>query len=136
MTLKFFDDIETMINSIKSKNEVYGLARNVAGFAWKWKNRKKKLNEILENNLFEIEIDGHKYIWNTKNKDWINSPNAINEIGCIHTTQGFDLNYTGLIIGNELKYDDVNKKIYVDRDNYYDQKGKTIHQMNSYYNIY
>ncbi len=121
---KIFDDIETMINSIKSKNEVYGLARNVAGFAWKWKNRKKKLNEILDNNLFEIEIDGHKYIWNTKNKDWINSPNAINEIGCIHTTQGFDLNYTGLIIGNELKYDDVNKKIYVDRDNYYDQKGK------------
>lgn len=121
---KIFDDVETMINAIKSKNEIYGLSRNVAGFAWKWKNREKKLDEIINNNLFEIEIDGHKYIWNTQNKDWINSPNAINEIGCIHTTQGFDLNYTGLIIGNELKYDDVKNKIYVDRDNYYDQKGK------------
>ena len=122
--LKIFDDVETMINAIKSKNEIYGLSRTVAGFAWKWKNRKKKLDEIINNNLFEIEIDNHKYIWNTKNKDWINSPNAINEIGCIHTTQGFDLNYTGIIIGNELKYDEINHKIYVDRDNYYDQKGK------------
>ena len=104
---KIFDDIENMINAIKSKNEIYGLSRTVAGFAWKWKNRKKKLDEIINDNLFEIEIDNHKYIWNTKNKDWINSPNAINEIGCIHTTQGFDLNYTGVIIGNELKYDDL-----------------------------
>ena len=122
---KIFDNIEEMVNSIKSKNEVYGLCRTVAGFAWKWKNRKKNLDEIINNNLYEIEIDGHKYIWNTQKEDWINSPNAINEIGCIHTTQGFDLNYTGLIIGNELKYDDVNHKIYVDRSNYYDQKGKS-----------
>lgn len=35
------------------------------------------------------------------------------------------MNYTGLIIGNELKYDDVNNKIYIDRNNYYDQKGKS-----------
>lgn len=121
---KLFDDVDKLVDTIKSKNDVYGLCRTVAGFAWKWKNRKKKLSEILENKLYEIEIDGHKYIWNTKRKDWINSPNAINEIGCIHTTQGFDLNYTGLIIGNDLKYDDVNHKIYVDRDNYHDQKGK------------
>lgn len=122
---KIFDDVEEMINTIKSQDKVYGLSRNVAGFAWEWKNRKKKLKDIIDNNLYEIEIDGHKYIWNTQKKDWINSPNAINEIGCIHTTQGFDLNYTGLIIGNELKYDDVNNKVYIDRNNYHDQKGKS-----------
>lgn len=121
---KIFDNIEDMINNIKSKDKVYGLSRNISGFAWKWNNRNKKLKDIIDNNLYEIEIDGHKYIWNTQQKDWINSPNAINEIGCIHTIQGFDLNYTGLIIGNELKYDDKDKKIYVDRSNYYDQKGK------------
>jgi len=121
---KIFDNVNEMVNAIKSKNEVYGLCRNIAGFAWKWKNRKKKLNEIVNNNLYEIEIDGYKYIWNTQQKDWINSPNAINEIGCIHTTQGFDLNYTGLIIGKDLKYDDINNKIYVDRKEYYDTKGK------------
>ncbi len=122
---KIFDDIEELINTIKSKNKVYGLSRTLAGFAWKWKNRKKTLDQIKKNRLYEIEIDGHKYIWNTRRRDWINSPNAINEIGCIHTTQGYDLNYTGIIIGNEIKYDDINHKIYIDRDNYYDQKGKS-----------
>lgn len=132
---KIFDDIDQMINNIKSKNEVYGLCRTVAGYAWKWNSKGKKLplhskkrkasKDIEENELYDIEIDGHRYIWNSQAVDWINSPNSINEIGSIHTTQGFDLNYTGLIIGNDLKYDNVNRKIYVDRKEYYDVKGKS-----------
>lgn len=130
---KLFDDVDEMVNNIKSKNEVYGLCRNVAGYAWKWNSKGKKLpmhitkqevKEMMDNNLYDIEIDGHRYIWNSQPVDWINSENSINEIGSIHTTQGFDLNYTGLIIGNELKYDEENNKIYVDRKEYYDVKGK------------
>lgn len=85
---------------------------------------KKEVKEMKENNLYDIDIDGHKYIWNSQPVDWINSENSINEIESIHTTQGFDLNYTGLIIGNELKYDDTNHKLIVDRKNYFDTKGK------------
>ena len=130
---KIFDDVDEMVNNIKSKNNVYGLCRNVAGYAWKWNSKGKKLpmhitkkefKEMIDNNVYDIDIDGHKYIWNSQPVDWINSENSINEIGSIHTTQGFDLNYTGLIIGNELKYDDVENKIYVDRKEYYDVKGK------------
>ena len=74
---------------------------------------KKKLLNIYKiisaaNRIYDIDIDGNKYIWNSQPVDWINSENSINEIGSIHTTQGFDLNYTGLIIGNELKYDNEN----------------------------
>lgn len=131
--LKLFDNVDEMINNIKNKNEIYGLCRNVAGYAWKWNSKGKKLpmhvtkkevQRMKENNVFDIEIDGYKYIWNSQPTDWINSENSINEIGSIHTTQGFDLNYTGLIIGNELKYDDINHKLIVDRKNYYDTKGK------------
>lgn len=130
---KLFDNVDEMINNIKSKNNVYGLCRNIAGYAWKWNSKgnklpmhitKKEVKEMQDNNLYDIEIDGHKYIWNSQPVDWINSENSINEIGSIHTTQGFDLNYTGLIIGNELKYDDVENKIYIDRKEYYDVKGK------------
>ena len=122
-----------MVNNIKSKDKVYGLCRNVAGDAWKWRTKgkklpmhitKKEIQQIQEDEIYDIEIEGYKYIWNSKAVGWINSENAINEIGCIHTVQGFDLNYAGIIIGNELKYDDVKHKLYVDRKNYYDIKGK------------
>ena len=130
---KIFDNVNEMVANIKKKDKEYGLCRNLSGYAWSWKTKgkkypmtltKKDIKSIKENEIYDLEIDGYKYIWNTKITDWINSPNAINEIGSIHTSQGFDLNYTGLIIGNDLKYDDVNKKIIVDRKNYFDAKGK------------
>lgn len=56
--------------------------------------------------------------------DWVNSPNANNEAGCIHTTQGYDLNYRGLIIGPELDYDFSTKRFIVYKDRYKDKNGK------------
>ena len=128
--LKIFDDANKMIDNIKNKDNEFGLCRNIAGYAWKWKSKGKHLplDSTISRDYdgaYDIEIDGHKYIWNTQAYDWINSANSVNEIGSIHTTQGFDLNYTGLIIGNELKYDLKNNEFIVDRSNYYDAKGKS-----------
>lgn len=127
--LKMFDDVNDMVEDIKLKDSEYGLCRNIAGYAWKWhsKGNKKPVGASLNSispGIYDLDIDGHKYIWNSKTTDWINSPNSVNEIGSIHTTQGYDLNYTGLIVGNELKYDLENNKFIVDRNNYYDAKGK------------
>lgn len=130
---KIFENVNDMVENIKDKDSKYGLCRNIAGYAWPWRSKGKKLpmhitkkdiDNITSNRVYDLEIDGYKYIWNTRPKDWINSSNSINEIGSIHTTQGFDLNYTGLIIGDDLKYDEKNKRIIVDRKNYYDIKGK------------
>lgn len=120
---KLYENISEMINDIKDKNKKYGLCRNVAGYSWYWNKKKRK--EIETNKKYDIEISGNKYIWNTKTTDWINSPNSIDEIGCIHTIQGFDLNYVGVILGNEIKYDPKIKKIIIDRNNYCDIKGKS-----------
>ena len=131
---KIYDNVNDMVETIKEKDKEYGLCRNVAGYAWAWKSKGTKLplhitqkdvNNIVSNGIYDIEIDGYKYIWNTKTKDWINSQNSVNEIGSIHTIQGFDLNYVGIIIGNELKYDNKDHKFIVDRTNYYDTKGKS-----------
>lgn len=131
--IKIFDNVNDMVEDIRKKDKEYGLCRNIAGYAWSWKSKGKKLpmhlttkdiDAIANNEVYDLDIEGYKYIWNTKPTDWINSPNSVNEIGSIHTTQGFDLNYTGLIIGNELKYDNENKKFIVDKKNYYDSKGK------------
>ncbi|MBK8429428.1 MAG: DUF2075 domain-containing protein [Lewinellaceae bacterium] len=52
-------------------------------------------------NAFDIQIDNIEMKWNSKTTDWVNSDNAINEVGCIHTTQGYDLNYAGIILGTK-----------------------------------
>ena len=131
--LRLFDNVNDMVEEIKNKDKKFDLCRNVAGYAWSWKTKgckmpkrltKKELNKMIKKGMYDIEIQGYKYIWNSSNNVWVSSPNSINEIGCIHTIQGFDLNYVGVIIGNELKYDKEKQKFIVDRNNYYDKYGK------------
>lgn len=132
--VKIFDDVKAMTEAIRAKDKEpgVGLSRNVAGYAWPWQTKLLKLalqnaaetDTCIAAGNYDIEIDGHKYIWNTRDDGWATSPNAVNEIGCVHTIQGFDLNYAGVIIGNELKYDPATKHFYVDKDQYCDIMGK------------
>jgi DUF2075 family protein/DNA replication protein DnaC len=120
--LRLFDDLDAMISEIKTKDASNGLSRLTAGFAWKWKTKKRRGSPTKV--LFDIEIGSVQLIWNTTQTDWINSPNSLNEVGSIHTIQGYDLNYCGVIIGPDLYYDQVEKKIRFSRNNYFDPKGK------------
>ena len=134
--LRFFDDIAEMVNEIKILDKQEGLCRVVAGYSWKWNTKGRKSYELLPGE-YDIEVQGNKYIWNTTAEDWVNSPNAINEIGCIHTIQGYDLNYAGVILGNEIKYSDE-LGIYAERSEYFDNYGKANgEELNNYIvNIY
>jgi len=114
---KLFDSISKFEEAIKEKEEKYGLSRIIAGYSWKWISKNKS-------ELFDIEIEGHKLQWNSTNIDWVNSENAINEVGCIHTTQGYDLNYAGIIFGNEIGYDKEKNEIVIYEENYFDINGK------------
>lgn len=114
---QLFHSIDDLISKIQSKEKEHGLSRLVAGFAWEWISGKN-------NGLYDIEIEGRKLRWNTETKDWINSENAKEEVGCIHTTQGYDLNYIGVIFGNEIGYDPSIEKVFIRKENYYDKKGK------------
>jgi hypothetical protein len=117
---RIFDNVEEMVQAIKQKDAELGLCRTVAGYSWKWKTK----NNATPGS-YDIEIDGHKYLWNSDYVDWVNTPNSINEIGCIHTIQGYDLNYAGVILGNEIKFDETNGRITVDKSKYQDLQGKT-----------
>lgn len=116
--IKLFDDVTEMINAIKDKDKEIGLCRTVAGYSWKWLSKN-------DNTVNDIIIGNTELKWNSVNKDWVNSENSINEIGCIHTIQGYDLNYAGVIFGNEIKYDPANDKIIIDKSEYHDLQGKT-----------
>ncbi|WP_286841115.1 MULTISPECIES: DUF2075 domain-containing protein [Sphingobacterium] len=111
-----FDNLEDMHKRIKNKEGRVGLSRMMAGYAWEWKSRDKK-------SISDISIGGFELKWNSRIK-WINSPNAINEVGHIETVQGHDLNYAGIIIGPELDYDFITGSFVVYRDRYLDMNGK------------
>lgn len=113
--LFIFDDLQEMHRKIKERNKTFGLSRLIAGYAWPWKTKKNPKD-------YDIVIDNYKLRWNSRLKDWINSPNALEEVGCIHTTQGYDINYAGIIIGNELIYRDG--ELGINPKNYYDKNGK------------
>lgn len=114
-----FDSLDEMVTQIKEKNAQFGLSRLVAGFSWEWIS-----NTEDTKHLHDIVIGDVKLKWNGTNLDWVNSANAINEVGCIHTTQGYDLNFTGIIFGNEIGFDKVLNKIIIKSENYYDKNGK------------
>lgn len=115
--LRFFDDLGEMHDAIRERDAEHGLARLVAGYAWEWKSKNNP-------SAYDIELDGRQLRWNSTDKDWINSPNSLNEVGSIHTVQGYDLNYAGVIIGNDLQWDEDAQRLVVDRDSYFDKKGK------------
>jgi len=112
-----FDDLSAMQQEIMYRNCSYGLARLVAGYAWPWISRK-------DASLFDIEIGDVQLRWNSTNTDWINVKGAENEVGCIHTTQGYDLNYAGVIFGHEIRYDEELDQIFIEKEKYHDRNGK------------
>lgn len=115
--LRFFDDVGAMRQEVLRRNDEEGLARLVAGYAWPWNSRKAP-------ELADIVLDGTKLRWNSVQRDWINSPGSELEVGSIHTVQGYDLNYAGVIIGPDLRYDPASGATYFDRSAYHDKKGR------------
>ena len=114
--LKLYEDFGSLFKDIQAKNDQHQLCRLLAGYSWEWVSNKGADHDI--------EIDGIKVKWNTTNQDWINSAESINEVGCIHTSQGYDLNYTGLVFGHEITYNQALDQIEIIPENYYDKAGK------------
>lgn len=115
--LRFFDDLREMRREIVRRDAEHGLARLVAGFAWPWRSKNDK-------DVFDIELDGERLRWNSADQDWINSDGALDEVGSIHTVQGYDLNYAGVIIGKDLRLDAASGRVLFDRAEYHDKKGR------------
>lgn len=111
--LRFFDDLAAMRDAIRAREREVGLARLVAGFAWPWTSRRDK-------GAYDIQIDGVQLRWNQTDIDWVSSPTSVDEVGVIHTIQGYDLNYAGVIIGSDLRCDRASGRLRFDRTNYFD----------------
>ena len=115
--LKLFRNIHDFILNMEEREEEYKLCRTISGYSWEWLSKNNSSTP-------DVVIDGIKFFWNRVDEDWINSTTSMNEMGCIHTTQGYDLNYAGVIFGSDIRYNKVTKRIETIASNYYDRNGK------------
>ncbi|WP_263120005.1 DNA/RNA helicase domain-containing protein [Cellulomonas sp. RIT-PI-Y] len=119
--LRFFDDVEVMRSAIRARDDEVGLARMVAGYAWPWRTKGAPADSQAAG--YDIEIGDFRMRWNSTTDDWVTRRCARDEVGSVHTVQGYDLNYTGVIIGPDLSFDPVRGRLTFDRAAYSDRKG-------------
>jgi DUF2075 family protein/predicted GIY-YIG superfamily endonuclease len=127
------DDFKTFYHIIREKNAKEGLSLLASGYSFEWVSKKNP-------KAYDICIDGIDLKWNSTSNNFIYSKNALNEVGCIHTLQGYELNYIGVIIGKDIDVNLKTNQIVINPDLYYDRNGKATtnyHELLKYIiNIY
>lgn len=104
-------DIDYDIRIMDSPNEVRDLiiernrsrnqSRILAGYCWAWLKEGQNNSDV-----HDIKIGDFEMSWNLGNTStFAIDENSVNEIGCIHTSQGLEFEYAGVIIGDDLRYE-------------------------------
>jgi DUF2075 family protein len=100
---KVFDDPNELMNEIHKKNEISNHSRVVAGYCWNWITSGKNKSDVYDINLSNYNF--HKS-WNLANtQTWAIDPLSIEEVGCIHTCQGLEFEYVGVIFGLDIRFE-------------------------------
>jgi len=122
---KIVDTPNDLKKFIDEKIDLGFKARLLAGYAWNWTSEKEG-NSNAE--IHDIVMDEYNFSmpWNSRNNSysWAVDPDKAGQIGCIHTSQGLEFDYVGVIIGNDLKYDPVSMQVFASYDDYKDSAGK------------
>lgn len=119
---RVLDDPNDVRRLIEEKNKINNKSRIVAGYCWNWISEGKN-----NSNVHDIQIPEYNFemSWNLGNSTtWAIDSESINEVGCIHTCQGLEFDYIGVIIGDDLRYE--NNHIVTD----YTKRAKTDTSLN------
>lgn len=100
---RVFDNPADLHALIELKNRANNRSRMVAGYCWTWPSKN-------DPQAWDIDLPqfGYRRQWNL-DKDgslWIVTPGSVDQVGCIHTCQGLELDYVGVIIGPDMVYRD------------------------------
>lgn len=107
---RVFDSAIEMREALREKNQVCNKARMVAGYCYDWnvKNHRGNYDILLP--------DGFRARWNLANdKIWAINPSSFEEVGCIHTAQGLEFEYVGVILGKDICYDATKGAVITDK---------------------
>ncbi len=102
-----FDNPNDMYDALKAKN-TNNNSRMIAGYTYEWvsKEDKSKFDIILPN--------GFKKQWNFSTDEFAIDPESFDQVGCIHSTQGLEFDYVGIIIGKDLRFE--NGRVITDKN--------------------
>ena len=101
-------------------------SRIIAGYCWEWPTEERKNTEF-----HDIRIEEHDYgiSWNLNQGIWAIDPDSVSEAGCIHTSQGLEFEYVGIIIGPDMVYEAGEVKTDVDARARSDQSIKGLKKL-------
>lgn len=100
--IKICDSPNEMRSFIIEHNKSTNRSRILAGYCWEWLKREQN-----NTNYHDIKIGDFEMSWNLHNGEtFAVSETSINEIGCIHTSQGLEFDYVGVILGDDIRYED------------------------------
>jgi uncharacterized protein len=101
---RIYSNPNDLRKEIERLNKVNNKSRIVAGYCWDW------IKEGKNNpNIHDIVIPEYNFSmsWNLANSEtWAIDENSVHQAGCIHTCQGLEFDYVGVIIGDDLIYKD------------------------------
>lgn len=93
--IQIFDNPNRMKEALKAKNN-NNKARMIAGYCYPWNSQKDKTK-------FDIFLeDGFAAQWNFTTDTFAFDEDSFEQVGCIHSTQGLEFDYVGIIIGQDL----------------------------------
>lgn len=122
---KIFDDPNHLREAIKTKHDEGHSSRILAGYAWKWSSASEG---NMDGGVEDVEIPEFKFSmpWNSRRvgTTWAVDEKGIEQVGCIHTSQGLEFDYVGVIVGNDLVFDHEKLIYSTDYDEYKDVQGK------------
>ena len=100
-------------------------ARMLAGYAWKWTSEREgnKHGEVCD---VVIPEHGFALPWNSRSarSTWAIDDSGMQQVGCIHTSQGLEFDYVGVIIGRDLQFDPASMKFHASWEDCRDSNGK------------
>lgn len=114
---RVYDNPNELRAEIEKLNKGRNKSRIVSGYCWDWNSKKR-----LDSNEPDIVIPEHNFgmSWNLGNTStWAIDEKSVKESGVIHTCQGLEFDYVGVIIGDDLRY--TNHQVTTD----YTKRAKT-----------
>lgn len=100
---RVYDDPNELRADIEERNRVNNRSRMVAGYCWNWISKGKDDTDVHD---VTIPGTGFGMSWNLSSTGtWAIDEGSIKEIGCIHTCQGLEFDYVGVIIGDDMRYE-------------------------------